>query len=256
MATNTVASDKDLNRSYIVRIGKKIRKRINPYLKRYSRIGDQAVLDPRHFPWLSLLEVQWEAIREEALALMPYREAIPPLSELSPDHARLDTEQKWRSFFLYGYGYRSKQNCTHCPRTARILKNIPGLRTALFSIHEPGMTIAPHKGVTAGICVVHLGLKIPKKREDCAIRVDEEIVHWKDGEAFVFDDTRRHETWNNTNEDRIILLLHVDRPLRFPGSLVSKLFMAGIRWSPFISDARKKMKAWDQKLEKLQIQPD
>ncbi len=252
MASKTMASGKDLNRSVIVRVGKKIRKKINPYLKRYSKIGDDAVMDRRHFPWLSLLEVQWEVIRNEAEALMPYREVIPPLSELSPDHARLDVEQKWRSFFLYGYGYRSKENCARCPKTSRILKNVPGLRTALFSIHEPGMVIAPHKGVTAGICVVHLGLKIPIARENCAIRVDDEVVHWKNGEAFVFDDTRRHETWNHTDEDRIILLLHVDRPLRFPGSLLSKLFMTGIRWSPFISDARRKMKAWDKKMADVQ----
>ena len=132
------------------------------------------------------------------------------------------------------------------------MNKIPGLRTALFSIHEPGMTIAPHKGVTAGICVVHLGLQIPKKRENCAIRVDDNIVHWEDGKAFVFDDTREHETWNNTDEDRIILLLHVDRPVRFPGSLVAKIFMSAIRWSPFISDARKKMKAWDEAFQAME----
>ena len=223
-------------------------------MKKYSKIGDDAVMDRSHFPFIASLEENWEVIRDEALGLMPYREAIPPLSELSPDHARLDTEQKWRSFFLYGYGYRSKENCARCPETYSIMKKIPGLRTALFSIHEPGMTIAPHKGVTAGICVVHLGLKIPKARENCAIRVDKDIVHWENGKAFVFDDTPEHEAWNNTDEDRIILLLHVDRPLRFPGNIVSKLFMAGIRWSPFISDARKKMKAWDQKMAEVQKQ--
>ena len=160
MATKTVTEGKDLNRSIIVRVGKRIRKKLNPYMKKYSKIGDDAVMDRSHFPFIASLEENWEVIRDEALGLMPYREAIPPLSELSPDHARLDTEQKWRSFFLYGYGYRSKENCARCPETYSIMKKIPGLRTALFSIHEPGMTIAPHKGVTAGICVVHLGLRL------------------------------------------------------------------------------------------------
>ena len=56
------------------------------------------------------------------------------------------------------------------------------------------MTIAPHKGVTAGICVAHLGLQIPKAGENCAIRIAGEVVHWRDGQAFVFDDTFKHET--------------------------------------------------------------
>lgn len=249
--TLTAKTDKDLNRSVIVRFGKRIRKKINPFLKRQSKIGDEAVMDRTHFPWLPLLENNWETIRDEALALLPFRDAIPPLSEISPDHARLDAEQKWRSFFLWGYGYRSKSNCDRCPETTKIMRRVPGLRTALFSIHEPGMTIAPHRGVTAGVCVVHLGLKIPQSYEKCAIRVENEIVHWRDGQAFVFDDTREHETWNNTDEDRVILLLHVDRPLRLRGTIISKIFMAGIRWSPFISDARKKMIAWDKKLAEM-----
>ena len=252
MAETAEISEKDLNRSWFVRIGKKLRKRINPYIKRHSKIGDQAVMDRSHFPWLEMLEDNWETIRAEAEALMPYRDAIPPLSDISPDHARLDNEKKWRSYFLWGYGFRSKENCARCPETTRLMKTVPGLRTALFSIHEPGMMIAPHKGVTAGICVAHLGLKIPKDYKNCAIRVENEIVNWRDGQAFVFDDTREHETWNKTDDDRIILLMHVDRPVRFPGSLIAAMFMFGIRWSPFIGDARRQMKDWDKRLRKLE----
>ncbi len=252
MNTKSAIGDKNLNRSYIVRFGKRIRKRINPYIKRHSKIGDDAVMANEHFPWLETVEDNWETIRDEAEALMPYRDAIPPLSEISPDHAKLDKDKKWRSYFLWGYGFRSKENCARCPKTTALMKSVPGLRTALFSIHEPGMTIAPHKGVTSGICVVHLGLKIPKKHEKLAIRVENDVVHWRNGKAFVFDDTREHETWNHTDEDRIILLMHVDRPVRFPGNVIAKLFMLGIRWSPFIGDARRKMKDWDKSFRKME----
>lgn len=252
MSDTQTFNDKDLNRSWIVRFGKRARKKVNPYIKRHSKIGDDAVMDRNHFPWIDMLESQWEIIRDEAKALMPYRDAIPPLSEISPDHAKLDKQKKWRSYFLWGYGFRSEENCERCPETTRIMRKIPGLRTALFSIHEPGMLIEPHKGVTAGICVAHMGLQIPQKRENCAIRVENEIVHWEDGKAFVFDDTREHETWNKTDEDRIILLMHVDRPVRFPGSLIASIFMTAIRWSPFIGDARRKMKSWDKSFKKLE----
>lgn len=245
-------SGADLNRSWIVRVGKKLRKRINPAIRRHSKVGDSPVLNTEHFPWCAELERQWEVIRDEALAILKFRDAIPPLSELSPDHKKLDNERKWRSYFLWGYGYRSDANCQRCPRTTAIVEKIPKLRTALFSIHDPGMTIAPHKGVTAGICVLHLGLKIPNDRQNCAIRVEEHVEHWDNGKVFVFDDTYEHETWNNTDETRVILLLHFDRPTRFPGNLLAALFMAGIRWSPFIGDAKNKMDAWDKKFRKLE----
>lgn len=241
-----------LNRSWIVRAGKRLRKRINPYIKRHSKVGDTPLLEDHHFPWLKTLEENWEVIRDEALNVLQYRDAIPSLSDISPDHAKLDNEKKWRSYFLWGYGFKSKENCARCPKTTTLVEQVPGLRTALFSIHEPGMTIAPHKGVTAGICVAHLGLKIPKTYNNCAIRVENEIVNWRDGAAFVFDDTFKHETWNRTDEERIILLLHFDRPSRFPGSLLAWVFMTGIRWSPFIRDARNEMRKWNDELVKLE----
>ena len=242
----------NLNRSWIVRVGKRLRKRINPYIKRHSKIGDTALPETKYFPWLESLEENWQIIRHEADAILQYREAIPPLSDISPDHAKLDKEKKWRSYFLWGYGFKSEENCARCPETTAIVGNIPGLQTALFSIHAPGMEIAPHKGVTAGICVVHMGLKIPTAHENCAIRVEDKVVHWKEGEAFVFDDTREHETWNHTEDERVILLLHVNRPTRFPGSVLAWLFMAGIRWSPFIGDARKQMDDWNTAFKTLE----
>ena len=241
-----------LNRSWLVRRGKRLRKRINPYIRKYSRVGATPVLEERHFPWLKTLEANWEVIRDEAQTVLKYRDAIPSLSDISPDHARLDDERKWRSYFLWGYGFKSKENCARCPKTTALVEQVPGLRTALFSIHDPGMTIAPHKGVTAGICVAHLGLQIPKAGENCAIRIAGEVVHWRDGQAFVFDDTFKHETWNRTDEDRIILLLHFDRPTRFPGSLLAWAFMTVIRWSPFIRDARHEIKKWNEAFETLE----
>jgi len=243
---------KDINRSWLVRAGKYLRQFINPAIKKYSEVGTSPVLDNAYFPWIEELESNWISIRSEALRVLRYKKAIPLLSELSPDHRRLDSQKKWRSFFLWGYGYKSVENCKRCPKTTKIVSAIPSLRTALFSIHEPGMTIAPHKGVTSGICVLHLGLKIPKAREDCAIRVENQVQHWEDGKAFVFDDTYEHETWNNTDETRVILLLHFDRPVHFPGNLLAAIFMTCICISPFISDARKQMDKWETVYQKME----
>ncbi|MEM7644171.1 MAG: aspartyl/asparaginyl beta-hydroxylase domain-containing protein [Pseudomonadota bacterium] len=251
--TETASSrQRAINRSWLVRLGKRLRKRINPYLKHHSKVGDTAILDRRYFPWIDDLENDWTAIRDEALAVLRHRAAIPPLADLSPDHRGLDDQRKWRSFFLWGYGFRVDENCARCPATAERVERIPGLKTALFSIHEPGMAIPPHRGVTASMCILHLGLKVPRDRANCAIRVDAEIRYWKEGEAFVFDDTRDHETWNRTGEDRVILLVQFDRPLRFPASLVAWIFMQAIRRSAFVGDARKRLGSWDAAFRRLE----
>lgn len=231
--------------TWLVRFGKRQRKWINPYIRRHSKVVDQPVFDRTSFPWIGSVEMEWEAIRDEALSVLKHRDAIPPLAEISPDHKGLDKQNGWRSFFLWGYGFKVEHNLARCPRTAAVLTKVPGLRTAMYSIHAPGMAIPPHKGVTAGMCVFHLGLKVPRDRQNCAIRVEDQVVHWKEGEAFVFDDTRDHETWNNTDEERVILLIQFDRPLRFPGNLVASAFFQAIRRSSFVGSARRQLGDWE-----------
>lgn len=93
-------SDKDLNRSFIVRIGKKLRGRINPYIKKHSKVGDAAIISNDHFPWIQPLEKNWEIIRDEAMSVLRFKEAIPPLSDISPDHAKLDAQKNGDLIFF------------------------------------------------------------------------------------------------------------------------------------------------------------
>jgi beta-hydroxylase len=254
--TATTSSRKGPINSRLVRFGKRQRKWINPYIKRHSKVGDEAVFDRAHFPWLTAMEADWENIRDEALAVLKHRDAIPPLAQISPDHKGLDDSNKWRSFFLWGYGFKIGQNCDRCPNTSAALANVPGLQTAMFSIHAPGMAIPPHKGVTSGMCVFHLGLKVPKDTDNCAIRVQDQVVHWQDGEAFVFDDTREHETWNRTDDERVILLVQFNRPLRFPGNIVASLFFQAIRRSSFVGSARRKLGDWESTFQQFERTDD
>ena len=40
--------------------------------------------------------------------------------------------------------------------------------------------------------------------------------HWRRGASLLFDETRRHEAWNQSGGDRVVLLLDVKRPLPAP----------------------------------------
>jgi beta-hydroxylase len=79
------------------------------------------------------------------------------------------------------------------------------------------------------------------------MNVGENDVVWEDGKVVVFDDMFPHEVWNDTNEDRIILLLHIKRPLKFPGSALRDLFFAALRASPFVRDGLRNLDQWDKK---------
>lgn len=236
-------------RALILRIGKKSRPLTNRIIGRHSLIGNPPVFEQNPFAGAAELETHWHAIREEAEAILHFREHLPPLHTISPDHSRLTNDAKWRSFFLYGYGIRLHRNCERCPQTSRLLEQVPNLETAFFSILGPGKHIPPHRGPTKAIVTWHLPLIVPTPREQCFIRVQDRICHWQEGKSLVFDDTYKHEVRNDTDQERVILLMHIRRPVAFPGSLVSGLFLGAIKKSPFVRDARKNQIAWEKEFE-------
>jgi len=236
----------------LFRIGKRLRHRFSALIARSSTVGDTPVYDPRLFPWIAVLERRWPEIRAELDALLAHQDAIPPLADISPDHRRIAPPGKWRSFFLVGYGYRSEANCARCPRTAEAVAAIPGLNSAFFSILEPGAHIPRHRGVTKAILTAHLGLVVPVKREACRMQVDEERLTWDTGKMLVFDDTYFHEVWNDTDEQRVILLIQFRRPTGVLGRIVGGLFLAGVRRSRFVQDARSSLGSWEKAMQKLE----
>jgi beta-hydroxylase len=238
-------------RPWVINIGKKLRPWVDEKVANSSHVPNDPVLDPADFPHTAELEAHWEIIRDEALAIGADPDRVPALDEISPDHAGIAPAGKWRSFFLWGYGYPVADNLARCPKTAEIVSRISDLNTAFFSILKPGTHIPDHRGVTKGLITCHLGLKVPKVG-DCRMRVHEDIVRWEEGKTLVFDDTYRHEVWNDTEETRIILLVQTKRPARFPGNLISGLFLWAVKRTPFVQEARANIAKWDDGLGRLE----
>ena len=111
-------------------------------------------------------------------------------------------------------------------------------------------------GVTKGILRSHLGLIIPKDREKCRIRVDDTITPWKEGEIFVFDDTYEHEVWNETDEERVILLFDFDRPMKFAGRVLNTTFLNIMKLTAFYQDPKKNLQTAEERLEAAIRQAD
>ncbi len=236
-------------RNSVIQWGKKLRKKVNRVLVRYSTVGNPPVFESENFPWTARLEAEWQSIQAKAQTVLRHREAVPPLKEISPDHARLaQNDTKWQSYIIWGYGYKSTSNAARCPKTTALVEQIPGLKSAFFSIHAPGVHIPRHKGVTKAMLTCHLGLLVPRETEKCRMEVKDQVCHWHPGKTLVFDDTFHHEVWNDTAEDRVILLIQFARPLRFPGKLLADCFLGLVRMSPFVQDGRRAMAKWESKM--------
>jgi len=134
-----------------------------------------------------------------------------------------------------------------CPGTAALMEQIPGMKTAMFSILSPRKHILDHRGPYKGVLRYHLGLIVPREAEACRIRVGDDVRHWEEGKSLIFDDTFNHEVWNDTDETRVVLFVDVLRPLPAPESKINKLIVKAIGLSPFVLDAKRNQEAWEQR---------
>jgi aspartyl/asparaginyl beta-hydroxylase (cupin superfamily) len=176
------------------------------------------------FPWLEALEERTDAIRAEVLNvwadgspdLVPYLNYPDgvPLDQW----ATLNRSLSWSAYHLLKDGERVEAHCAQCPATvsAAALIDQPHVPsrspTAMFSILKPHTRIPSHNGVANTRLVLHLPLVVP---DHCGFRVGGETRRWREGEAWVFDDTIDHEAWNDSGQPRAILICDV--------------------WSPFLS---------------------
>jgi ornithine lipid ester-linked acyl 2-hydroxylase len=240
---------KKARRKYIKNTGKSWFRSLANFLGRQSLVGDTPVLDLKHFPILGSFTDNWETIRAEVVEVLKHREAIPAFQEVSPDQKKISKGKNWRTFILYGFGLKLEKNCRQAPVTTRLLEAVPNLQTAWFSILSPGYHIPAHRGVIKGIVRAHLGLIIPKDAEKCRLRVGDTINVWRPGEIFVFDDTYEHEVWNDTTEERVILLFDFNRPMRFWGRVVNGGFVRLMKLTAFYQEPKRNMENFEDRFE-------
>ena len=102
------------------------------------------------------------------------RAAIPAFQDISVDQIDLSDDDRWQTYFLFGYGFEVREHTAACPRTTELVRAVPGMKTAMFSILAPGKHIPHHRGPYKGVLRHHLGLIVPEPAQDCRIRVGDE----------------------------------------------------------------------------------
>jgi ornithine lipid ester-linked acyl 2-hydroxylase len=224
-----------------------VRLPIERSIARRSLVGDTTFFAPERFPWIARVEASWHVIRDELQYVLEDVEALPSFQEISTEQIQITADDRWKTFFLYGYGVKTRLGVRMCPRTTALMRSIPGMKTAMFSILAPRKHIVEHRGPYKGVLRYQLGLVVPREAEHCRIRVGGQIRHWRAGESLIFDDTFNHEVWNDTDEMRVVLFVDVVRPLPFPQSWGNELILKAVQISPFVRDAMRNQRAWEER---------
>ena len=185
----------------------------NVLMYAFSAVSSKPLLDARQFKQLDHLRDNWTVFRDEALALHAkgYLRAPPTDNDLVFINLY---RRGWKRFHLRFYADDFLPSAKeHCPRSVELLRSMPDIHCASFTLLPAGGTIGKHRDPLAGSLRYHLGLVTPNS-EKCTIWVDGEPHTWRDGEDVVFDETYIHWARNETDQDRIILFCDLERPLR------------------------------------------
>jgi ornithine lipid ester-linked acyl 2-hydroxylase len=214
---------------------------------KYAIHGNPPVYDNSVFPWVARIEAAFPAIRRELERVLTRKAELPNFQDISADVRTITEDDNWKTFFLLGFGIPSPRNIQACPETWAAVKVIPGIKTAMFSIFEPGKHLPAHRGPYNGVLRLHLGLIVPEPRERIAIRVDREVHHWSEGKVLIFDDAYEHEAWNHSDQVRVVLFIDFVKPLRLPARLVNWLLMNLAIFTPFIQEGMDNHQEWEKR---------
>jgi aspartyl/asparaginyl beta-hydroxylase (cupin superfamily) len=194
-----------------------------PTVFTYPELPHVQYYDPSAFPWAAAVEAATAAAREELQALLSAEGlgGFRPYIRVEDGAVRLDANKglveskDWSALFLSENGGRDERLVARCPKAWEALQqaplvDIPGWGpTVMFSLLRAGARIAPHTGMFNTRLVCHLPLIVPS---GCFFRVGNEVQEWREGKLFIFDDTIEHEAWNDSGEDRVVLIFDIWRP--------------------------------------------
>lgn len=210
-------------------------------------------LEPRpwfereEFPYLDSIERETDAIRAEMLAVLTERTDLKPYVDMPHDApaARvwgdLIDNPRWSAYHFHRHGERIDAHHARCPRTSAALAALPLMHIpghapeAMFSVLSPRTRIPPHTGSINGRLICHLPLVVPP---NCgALACADQPRPWVEGRCFVFDDSIKHEAWNDSDQTRVVLIFDLWNPQLTPAEreglalVVEHITILNRRWN-------------------------
>jgi aspartyl/asparaginyl beta-hydroxylase (cupin superfamily) len=213
---------------------------------RCAKLGNPCIYDNADFPWVNEVESSWPLIRRELDRVLERKDEFPDVQEITPDAVSITRDSGWKIFLLVAYGIKSKPNIDLCPETWRAVQKIPGLKTAMFSVFQPGKRVPPHRGPYNGVLRLHLGLLIPEHDTELGIRIGSEVRRWAEGSVLIFDDAYEHEAWNETDHPRVVLFVDFVKPLKFPANVLNNLLLRLAVLTPYLREGNDNLRRWER----------
>jgi Aspartyl/Asparaginyl beta-hydroxylase len=176
--------------------------------------------EPAAFSWSAAIEAAAGDMRAELEEVLRAEGGFRPYLEASKNRPSYDFHgllgnPDWSTLYLWENGGPVEANVARCPITYAMVRQAPlpfittRAPSILFSLLKGGARIAPHHGMINTRLICHLPLIVPGR---CGFRVGNEVREWEEGKLLIFDDTIEHEAWNDSAEDRVVLIFDVWRP--------------------------------------------
>lgn len=171
---------------------------------------DENIDNLQLFEWIKPLEDSTEIIKAELDKVLEISESF------KGDSKYMNTMGVgWQAIRLQRMGEWNEINSSLFPKTVRIIRglNIPlAIRGVMFAKQRPKSGVAPHSDGRNFILTAHLGVKIPKDNKNVWIKVGSIEQKWNNGKILVFDTSFTHETFNDSEEDRYVLIIDFWHP--------------------------------------------
>ena len=148
-------------------------------------------------------------VKNTDMFIQEYLENLGKRTIPIPDYDENSTPLKdWRGIYLWWNHKPWLIYQKWFPKSTNLLQRGPTHRGTGISILKPHSATPNHAHTDnswSNKIIVHLPLIIPDG--DVGFWVDGKIHRWKVGELFAFDITKPHYGFNNTDQDRVILIL-------------------------------------------------
>ena len=154
----------------------------------------------------------FDALREAAPAI---RQELDALLAREQQFEDVGKPLGWRTMPIFYKGVQQASfPAAECPETMAALSTLRlAGETVAFQRQSPGTGLPRHVDPCSWVLACHLGMVCPDEGgETPYIWVAGDKYHWRDGEVMVFDPSFKHETFNPTSQDRIILNIDIFHP--------------------------------------------
>ncbi|RQP22624.1 aspartyl/asparaginyl beta-hydroxylase domain-containing protein [Piscinibacter terrae] len=121
---------------------------------------------------------------------------------------------RWDMSVLFHMGEKVP-SAASAPDTMAVVGSLPLAASGycwsdvIFSAHEPKTHLLPHYSRDSFRIRCHLALRVPP---GCRLQVADLTLKWEEGDVIFFSDSFLHETFNDSSEQRVVLIVDLWHP--------------------------------------------